>query len=63
MSRRPTRPWASGPREPDGHRVRRHPAAPQPPHPCGSARRYPPTRHPPAVTPPRSAPSPHQAKR
>eukprot|EP00965_Chrysotila_dentata_P130579 4317062-Pleurochrysis_carterae.AAC.1 len=63
MSRRPTRPWASGSLQPDGHRVCRHPAALQPPPPCGSARRYPPTHRPPAATPPRNAPSPHRAKR
>eukprot|EP00965_Chrysotila_dentata_P149201 4927499-Pleurochrysis_carterae.AAC.1 len=61
MSRRPTCPWASGPRQPDGHHERRRPAVLQPPHPCGSARRYPSIHHPPAVTPPRSVPSPHRA--
>eukprot|EP00965_Chrysotila_dentata_P096888 3202009-Pleurochrysis_carterae.AAC.1 len=60
MSRRPTRPLASGSRQPDGHRECR-PAALSPPQLRGSVRRYPPIRHPPAVTP-RNAPSPHRAK-
>eukprot|EP00965_Chrysotila_dentata_P125296 4142295-Pleurochrysis_carterae.AAC.1 len=61
MSRRPTRPWASGSRQPDGHRECRHPAALPPPQLRGSARRYPPVHHPPAAIP-RNAPSPHRAR-
>eukprot|EP00965_Chrysotila_dentata_P217803 6190229-Pleurochrysis_carterae.AAC.1 len=62
MSHRPTRPWASASRPPDGHHECRHPARLHPPQLRGSARRCLRTHHPLAAIP-RNAPSPHRAMR